>query len=269
MTIGCGRGAGAVTAAFPALVATGRNTIWSRCGDRQLGSMGSEDEAGALNLNGEPQVLRAAGRHPRRRAVARLVRRRALQHVLVPDCLQHDGRTAVRRRALGPMVTRGVLLDVVASRGASLGPEDVIAADDLAAAAERAGVSPEPGDAMLIHTGWVGRAGSEPGTYYAGEPCIDLSAGEVTGGGRCRCGRGGQPCRRGAALRPRDGVSGAPAPVAGPRCASRGERRPPGACRGGPHELPVRRGAAAVGGQYRRSRLSPHRSLTPPTGGVS
>ncbi len=77
---------------------------------------------------------------------------------------------------LRPMVTRGVLLDVVASRGMPLEPEDVVTADDLAAAAEAAGVSPEPGDAVLVHTGWMARAGREPGTYYAGEPGIDLSA---------------------------------------------------------------------------------------------
>lgn len=77
---------------------------------------------------------------------------------------------------LRPMVTRGVLLDVVASRGTPLAPGDVVTADDLAAAAEAAGASPEPGDAVLVHTGWMARAGHEPGTYYAGEPGIDLSA---------------------------------------------------------------------------------------------
>ncbi|MDP9429502.1 MAG: cyclase family protein [Actinomycetota bacterium] len=77
---------------------------------------------------------------------------------------------------LRPMVTRGVLLDVAASRDVPLEPEGVVTAGDLAAAAQAAGVTPEPGDAVLIRTGWMARAGSDPGTYYAGEPGIDVSA---------------------------------------------------------------------------------------------
>jgi kynurenine formamidase len=62
------------------------------------------------------------------------------------------------------IVTRGWLVDAAASHGADrLEAGDVIALDDLA------GIDPEPGDAVLFHTGW-GRLWSEGTTYLAGQP---------------------------------------------------------------------------------------------------
>jgi kynurenine formamidase len=56
------------------------------------------------------------------------------------------------------IVTRGWLVDV-----AGLGPGGVISVEDLG------GVSPQPGDAVLFHTGW-GDRWEEPEAYKAGEP---------------------------------------------------------------------------------------------------
>jgi kynurenine formamidase len=58
------------------------------------------------------------------------------------------------------VVTRGWLVDV-SHRG--LGAGDVVSADDLA------GIEPEPGDAVLFHTGWGGHW-EDPETYLSGEP---------------------------------------------------------------------------------------------------
>ena len=58
------------------------------------------------------------------------------------------------------IVTRGWLVDV-SRRG--LGVGGVITVDQLA------GIDPEPGDAVLFHTGW-GAHWEEPDTYLAGEP---------------------------------------------------------------------------------------------------
>jgi kynurenine formamidase len=58
------------------------------------------------------------------------------------------------------LVTRGWLVDV--SR-LGLGAGDVIAVDQLA------GIDPEPGDAVLFHTGWSARW-ADPEAYLAGEP---------------------------------------------------------------------------------------------------
>ena len=62
------------------------------------------------------------------------------------------------------IVTTGWLVDAARARGvARLEPGDVIGLDDLR------GIDPEPGDAVLFHTGWGGLWG-EPGGYVAGEP---------------------------------------------------------------------------------------------------
>jgi kynurenine formamidase len=56
------------------------------------------------------------------------------------------------------IVTRGWLVDVE-----GFGPGDVIGVDHLA------GLAPEPGDAVLFHTGWGANWG-DPDTYVSGEP---------------------------------------------------------------------------------------------------
>jgi kynurenine formamidase len=64
------------------------------------------------------------------------------------------------------IVTRGWLVDAPALRGTKqLAPGEVITVEDL----ERAGVEPEPGDAVLFHTGW-GAHWSDPEAYVEGEP---------------------------------------------------------------------------------------------------
>ena len=57
-------------------------------------------------------------------------------------------------------MTRGWLVDA-SDRGLTVG--DVIAVDDLA------GIEPEPGDAVLFHTGWS-RHWDDAETYLSGEP---------------------------------------------------------------------------------------------------
>ena len=55
-----------------------------------------------------------------------------------------------------PLVTRGVLLDVAAARGADcLEPGYGITAEDLSDAAGRAGAGPGSGDVALVRTGWA------------------------------------------------------------------------------------------------------------------
>ena len=58
------------------------------------------------------------------------------------------------------LVTRGWLVDV---SELELGVGDVISVDDLA------GIDPEPGDAVLFHTGWSAKW-TDPEAYLAGEP---------------------------------------------------------------------------------------------------
>jgi kynurenine formamidase len=66
----------------------------------------------------------------------------------------------------GPIATRGVLLDIARLRGVhALEPGDAIGADDLDAAAVRAGVTITTGDIVLVHTGHMHRfrEGDRPG----------------------------------------------------------------------------------------------------------
>jgi len=78
----------------------------------------------------------------------------------VDDLATPSGVTALGADSVPQIVTRGLLVDV-SHRG--LGAGGVIGVDDLD------GLEPEPGDAVLFHTGW-GSRWNEPDAYLAGEP---------------------------------------------------------------------------------------------------
>jgi kynurenine formamidase len=75
---------------------------------------------------------------------------------------------------MGPIVTRGVLLDIVAVRGGPLPDDAAIGVDDLAQAARAAGGEPAKGDVVLIRTGWAERQIGAVG--FDAEPGIELAA---------------------------------------------------------------------------------------------
>jgi kynurenine formamidase len=76
-----------------------------------------------------------------------------------------------------PMITRGVLLNVAGiDGGAHLTPGRAITPDELARATDAAKVGIEPGDIVLIRTGWGQYFGLDNAKYLAGEPGIDLAA---------------------------------------------------------------------------------------------
>ncbi len=77
---------------------------------------------------------------------------------------------------LPPLVTRGVLLDVVRLRGAPASPGDSIGRDELQAAAAQAGVTLRDGDAVLIRTGWLESQDPKRGVDFNTEPGIDVAA---------------------------------------------------------------------------------------------
>ena len=84
---------------------------------------------------------------------------------------QHCGAST-----LGPIVTRGVLLDVAHLLEGTGGVGVPIGAEQLEKAAAAAGVSIHPGDAVLIRTGWYPGAAADPDLFFSGEPGIDLTA---------------------------------------------------------------------------------------------
>ena len=107
----------------------------------------------------------------------------ALSHVWREETLYNGHDSSQIRSASGakrcgaerlrPIATRGVLLDVAKFRP-RLGPGDKITESDLAAAA--AGCDLEPGDAVLIRTGWIKHAFNNPNYFLSGEPGLDLGA---------------------------------------------------------------------------------------------
>lgn len=75
---------------------------------------------------------------------------------------------------LGPLVTRGVLLDVAGVEPLAAGA--IVTTAMLEAAASVAGVQIGAGDVVLVRTGWNGAMLDDP-RYYDGEPGLDAEAG--------------------------------------------------------------------------------------------
>lgn len=77
---------------------------------------------------------------------------------------------------MGGIVTRGVLLDIAALHGvAQLEIDHEISAEEMARAAEAAG-GVEPGDAVLVRTGWMAGSDRKPNDLPLEHPGIDGSA---------------------------------------------------------------------------------------------
>ncbi|MGH3383881.1 MAG: cyclase family protein [Nocardioidaceae bacterium] len=108
----------------------------------------------------------------------------ALCHVWYDDLLYNGHSASTVRSTTGaarcgvdtlpPIVTRGVLLDVVGD-GTPLEAGERIDAARLAEACAQADATVGPGDVVLIRTGWSERDHDSDDAYFAGEPGIDLS----------------------------------------------------------------------------------------------
>ena len=111
----------------------------------------------------------------------------ALCHAWCDDCLYNGfpgqgtrsttGALRCGMEKMGPIVTRGVLLDIVRLRGALLAPRPSIGRADLMEAAAAASVEIEPGDAVLIRTGWLESQTNVSDISFDEEPGIDVEAG--------------------------------------------------------------------------------------------
>jgi kynurenine formamidase len=91
---------------------------------------------------------------------------RAYGGVTVTELVCDAGVSRLGVETVPQIVTCGWLVDAP-----GLGPGDVIGPDHLE------GVEPEPGDAVLIHTGW-GEHWTDPETYLSGEPGPGLELAE-------------------------------------------------------------------------------------------
>ena len=95
------------------------------------------------------------------------------------EVMTRDGFTRLGVENVGTLMTRGVLIDVAALKGVDMLPDTYeITVDDLRQALDRQGVALEPGDAVLIHTGWGVLWDSDPDRFMATNPGIGVSAAE-------------------------------------------------------------------------------------------
>ena len=93
------------------------------------------------------------------------------------DTATRTGFSKMGIETTGTLMTRGVLIDVAAYKGVEmLGEAYEITVADLQGALARQKVALEPGDAVLIHTGWGRLWGRDNAKYLATNPGIGLAA---------------------------------------------------------------------------------------------
>jgi kynurenine formamidase len=98
----------------------------------------------------------------------------------VAELAESWGTNRLGAETIPQIVTRGRLVDVPAARGVDrLEVGDVIGVDDVERALD--GGEPEPGDAVLFHTGW-GAHWDDAERYLAGEPGPGLELAEWLAG---------------------------------------------------------------------------------------
>lgn len=111
----------------------------------------------------------------------------ALGHFAANGCW-YDGTEAAARpsgagiarhgiETMGPMIARAVLIDVASWAGVRhLDAGTAVTAAMLEAAAAAQGVGVEPGDVVLVRTGWEDFYAIDNARYVAGEPGLDEAA---------------------------------------------------------------------------------------------
>lgn len=72
---------------------------------------------------------------------------------------------------VGPLVTRGLLADCVPAGETALPGGHLIQSEELEAAIGATGIEPEPGDALLVRTGWTSARKAASRTPEAGRGC--------------------------------------------------------------------------------------------------
>ena len=110
----------------------------------------------------------------------------ALSHVWYDDELYNGFDSSTIRSTTGarhcgaeklrPIVTRGLLFDIVETVGRPLEAGEVVSKEMLESMTLRQGLQPETGDAILLRTGWFEANSHDPERYLSGEPGLDEEA---------------------------------------------------------------------------------------------
>ena len=89
------------------------------------------------------------------------------------------GFTKLGIHNVGALITRGVLIDVAGLKGVEmLGDTYEITVADLEGALKKQNMTLQPGDAVIIHTGWGKLFGKDNARYMKSNPGIGVKAGE-------------------------------------------------------------------------------------------
>lgn len=95
------------------------------------------------------------------------------------DIATRTGFTKLGIQNVGMLMTRGVLIDVAGYKGvAMLDDTYEITVADLEGAIKKQNLTLEPGDAIIIHTGWGKLWGKDNARYARGNPGIGVKAAE-------------------------------------------------------------------------------------------
>jgi kynurenine formamidase len=99
--------------------------------------------------------------------------------IKIDDVASRTGFAKLGVQQVGALVTRGVLIDVAALKRTPVLPESYeITPQDLQQALAQQKLTLQPGDAVLIHTGWGTLWGKENVRYQRSSPGIGIAAAE-------------------------------------------------------------------------------------------
>jgi kynurenine formamidase len=95
------------------------------------------------------------------------------------DIATRNGFTKLGIEKVGMLMTRGVMIDVAGYKGVPiLGDTYEITVEDLEGAIKKQNLTFQPGDAIIVHTGWGKLWNTDPGRYGKGNPGIGIKAAE-------------------------------------------------------------------------------------------
>ena len=99
--------------------------------------------------------------------------------IKVTETAGRSGFTKLGIEKVGMLMTRGVMIDVAALKGVEMLPDAYeITVADLEQALERQRMTLQPGDAIMIHTGWGKLWGKDNARYVRSCPGVGVAAAE-------------------------------------------------------------------------------------------
>jgi Putative cyclase len=102
------------------------------------------------------------------------------------DVATRSGFTKLGIQNVGPLITRGLMIDVAGYKGVDmLGDTYEITVADLEGALKKQNMTLQPGDAVIINTGWGKLWGKDNARYTKSNPGIGVKAGEWRDGSNC------------------------------------------------------------------------------------